>query len=418
MKFSSTICLLTLLLFISVAPPLSSEASLLPFLDHGHQPDFFDPFKVLEQIPFGVDHPLKSSIDVLSQISPARVDWKETPEAHHIMIDIPGMKKEEVKIEVEEENKVLTVSGERKKEQEEKKGDHWHRVERSYGKFWRQFKLPDNADMGSVEAKLQNGVLTVTLGKLSEEKMKGPRTRVVDILGDDATTSTSSLGSGELNEEKVKKCDHKRSTSSDKLRRAEERSEKAETRARELEKQAAALGEGVLLEAKLLSRKEAALRQREASPKAVKQTKDRKDEQVASLRSEVESAKEEATATVEQFREAKSLHLMTQRMILTQEEMEEIVLKRCWLARYWNLAARHGVSADIAVTKYEHWSLLAPLSFEIAISPGQKAKEESRNQGDDDPEKKGRLTRDLNDLNGEGNIESMLSVEMGFRKLA
>ncbi|KAF6138011.1 hypothetical protein GIB67_041884 [Kingdonia uniflora] len=208
----------------------------------------------------------------------------------------------------------------------------------------------------------------------------------------------------------------------DKLRRAEERSEEAETRARELEKQVAALGEGVSLEAKLLSRKEAALRQREAALKAAKQTKDGKDEQVASLRSEVESAKEEAVAAVEQLREAeseaKSLRLMTQRMILTQEEMEEVVLKRCWLARYWDLAVRHGVSADIAWTKYEHWSSLAPLPFEVVISAGQKAKEESRNQGDDDPETKGKLTRDLNDLTGEGNIESMLSVEMGLRELA
>uniref|UniRef100_A0A6N2KW13 Uncharacterized protein n=1 Tax=Salix viminalis TaxID=40686 RepID=A0A6N2KW13_SALVM len=65
-----------------------------------------------------------------------------------------------------------------------------------------------------------------------------------------------------------------------------------------------------------------------------------------------------------------------------------------------------GICADLAVSKHEHWSSLAPLPFEVVISAGQKAKEESK------------LARDLSDLTGEGNIESMLSVEMGLRELA
>ncbi|XVF44384.1 hypothetical protein PTKIN_Ptkin02bG0115400 [Pterospermum kingtungense] len=208
----------------------------------------------------------------------------------------------------------------------------------------------------------------------------------------------------------------------DKLRLEEERCKEVQARVRELEKQVAALGEGVSLEAKLLSRKEAALRQREAALKDAKKTKDVVDKEILSLRSEVENAKDDATAIVRQLHEAdsevKSLRSMTQRMILTQKEMEEVVLKRCWLARYWGLAARYGVCADIAVSKHEYWSSLAPLPFEVVVSAGQKAKEEFSAKGDDEDEKRSRLVEDLNDLTGEGNIESMLSVEMGLKELA
>ncbi|KAG5046091.1 hypothetical protein AAZX31_06G158100 [Glycine max] len=207
----------------------------------------------------------------------------------------------------------------------------------------------------------------------------------------------------------------------EKLRQAEEKRQEVEARTRELEKQVASLGEGVSLEAKLLSRKEAALRQREAALKAAQQTQSGRDEDIAALRVEIQNLKDDATAALEQQQEAeaeaKALRTMTQRMILTQEEMEEVVLKRCWLARYWGLAVKHGICADIAQSKHEHWSSLAPLPFELVISAGQKAKEESWNKSADGPDRS-KLVRDLNDLAGEGNIESMLSVEMGLRELA
>ncbi|XP_057423016.1 coiled-coil domain-containing protein SCD2-like isoform X2 [Lotus japonicus] len=207
----------------------------------------------------------------------------------------------------------------------------------------------------------------------------------------------------------------------EKLRQAEEKRQEVEARARELEKQVASLGEGVSLEAKLLSRKEAALRQREAALKAAKQSQNERDEDVTALRVEIQNLKDDATAAEEQRQEAeaeaKALRTMTQRMILTHEEMEEVVLKRCWLARYWGLAVKHGICADISQSKHEHWSSLAPLPFELVISAGQKAKEESWNKSADGPDRS-KLVRDLNDLAGEGNIESMLSVEMGLRELA
>ncbi|KAB5532198.1 hypothetical protein DKX38_018868 [Salix brachista] len=222
----------------------------------------------------------------------------------------------------------------------------------------------------------------------------------------------------------------------DKLRGAEEKREEAEARARELEKQVAALGEGVSLEAKLLSRKEAALRQREVSMvlvtalknllsqaalKAAKQSTDGRDEEVRTLRAELESLKDDTATAAEQLREAesetKALRMMTQRMILTQEEMEEVVLKRCWLARYWGLAVQHGLAviqnSDAQPDPLEPFS--SSLNLILSGIPGNPTFVSWSRGGDPDRSK---LVRDLSDLTGEGNIESMLSVEMGLRELA
>ncbi|KAL2903739.1 Coiled-coil domain-containing protein SCD2 [Bienertia sinuspersici] len=207
-----------------------------------------------------------------------------------------------------------------------------------------------------------------------------------------------------------------------KLRLEEDKYKQVEARVKELEKQVGSLGEGVSLEAKFLNKKEAALRQREAALKDEKQSKDVVNREISNLRSEAKNAKHEVEAAAARLQgaesEVKALRSMTERMILTQEEMEEVVLKRCWLARYWGLAAQLGICSDIATSKYEHWSSLAPLPFEIVISAGQKAKEESWEKGGEDSENKSKLNQDLNDLTGDGNIENMLSVEMGLKELA
>lgn len=97
------------------------------------------------------------------------VDIKETKEAFVIDAELPGMKKEDVKVTVHDG--VLTIQGERRKE-EETGDDKNHRVERVYGSFLRRFTLPDNVDEGSIKAGFKDGVLSLTLTKVEPAEPK------------------------------------------------------------------------------------------------------------------------------------------------------------------------------------------------------------------------------------------------------
>jgi HSP20 family protein len=96
-------------------------------------------------------------------------DITEDDMEYVIKAELPELKKEDVKVTVE--NGVLTISGERKFEKEEKK-KKYHRVERGYGSFVRTFALPEDADADRVKAQFKQGILEVHLPKNEKAKPK------------------------------------------------------------------------------------------------------------------------------------------------------------------------------------------------------------------------------------------------------
>ena len=99
------------------------------------------------------------------------VDIVEDDNQYVITVELPGLKKEDIKVGVQ--NDVLTISGERKYEKEEK-DKKFHRVERAYGSLSRRFTIPENSDGEKVSAEFKNGILQVRLPKISLnlQKMK------------------------------------------------------------------------------------------------------------------------------------------------------------------------------------------------------------------------------------------------------
>ncbi len=108
-------------------------------------------------------------------------DWSpscnvfETAEEYRIEAELPGVKEEDFQVNVED--RVLTLRGERREEKEEK-GKKYHRVESSYGSFMRSFTLPADADGDKVAAEYKDGLLKVRIPRTAPKESKA---RTVEI---------------------------------------------------------------------------------------------------------------------------------------------------------------------------------------------------------------------------------------------
>ena len=97
-----------------------------------------------------------------------KVSISENEQSFSVNAELPGVKKEEIHVDLEENS--LTLSGEKKFKNEEKK-ENYHLIESSFGAFSRTFYLPDNVNIEKIEAKFEDGILNITIPKMEVKKL-------------------------------------------------------------------------------------------------------------------------------------------------------------------------------------------------------------------------------------------------------
>lgn len=134
----------------------------------------WDPFDELALLRNRMDRLINRMSDEFEE-SPTVAKWApttdvlETKDSLIIRAELPGMTEKDINVEVE--NGVLTIAGERKFD-EETKEKNYHRIERAYGKFVRTLTLPTNVDSETIKATFNEGLLELTIPKKEESKPK------------------------------------------------------------------------------------------------------------------------------------------------------------------------------------------------------------------------------------------------------
>jgi HSP20 family protein len=144
--------------------PTSTAVPVRPFFrgfESLFDDDFFRPFGAISSA-------LKPSVEGQGAWIPA-MDIRESKDAYTVTAELPGLTKKDV--EITAEDNVLTISGERQLEAEGE-NENYHRIERSYGSFKRSFTLPIQVIQDKVDARYQNGILTISLPKAEEAKQR------------------------------------------------------------------------------------------------------------------------------------------------------------------------------------------------------------------------------------------------------
>jgi HSP20 family protein len=129
----------------------------------------FDPFKEIRELERKLYNNLPAvENNAISTFTPA-VNTREDEKGYYIEVDLPGVKKEDITIDLND--KILTISGERKFKEEVKK-ENYYKIETAFGKFERSFSIPEDADIENIEAKNENGVLEIFIPKIKKETPK------------------------------------------------------------------------------------------------------------------------------------------------------------------------------------------------------------------------------------------------------
>ncbi|XP_059644387.1 17.3 kDa class II heat shock protein-like [Cornus florida] len=152
-------------------PKMGFDGPIFHTLQHIHD--------AIDEADKSVNAPTRTYFRDAKAMAATPADVKEYPNSYVFVLDMPGLKSGDIKVQVEDDN-VLLISGERKRE-EEKEGAKYVRMERRVGKFMRMFVLPDNANTDAISAVCQDGVLTVTVHKLPPPQPKKPKTIEVKI---------------------------------------------------------------------------------------------------------------------------------------------------------------------------------------------------------------------------------------------
>ncbi|GLJ27439.1 hypothetical protein SUGI_0538650 [Cryptomeria japonica] len=142
--------------------------ALTPFFGRGisawepWENNLFDPWLPIPRVWDAMDFSVPTAASSFSRdamaVANTRVDWKETPEAHVFTADLPGLRKEDLKIDLVEKNTLRISAG-----------------------FMRQFRLPENVNLDGISAKLENGVLTVNAPKTQPDAANGGDVKSIDI---------------------------------------------------------------------------------------------------------------------------------------------------------------------------------------------------------------------------------------------
>jgi HSP20 family protein len=130
----------------------------------------YDPFNDLDDLFKGLFvRPMRFDLDVAPQMR-MKIDVSKTDDAYTVKAEIPGVNKDDIQVSID--GNEVTISGEIKKESEEKKGEEVLRSERYYGRVSRSFTLPHDVDEAKVVAKYADGVLKLTLPMKSKSASK------------------------------------------------------------------------------------------------------------------------------------------------------------------------------------------------------------------------------------------------------